>query len=179
MPSILLLPIGTVPEGLLASLHAPLEQAFGVPVRTEDRFVLDPAPAFDESRNQYFSTRLITSILQRFTSPDGKILGVSASDLFVPVLTYVFGEAQLDGPVAVVSTYRLDDRLYGLPANLPLLEQRLIKEAVHELGHTFGLIHCRDQDCVMHSSSAVEEIDLKPALFCSRCRSVLPVGGRQ
>ncbi len=173
MPSILLLPIGSVPAGLLASLHGPLEQAFQASVRTEDRQSLDPTPAFDESRNQFFSTRLITSILQRYPSPEGKILGVSTSDLFVPVLTYVFGEAQLDGPVAVVSTYRLDERLYGLPPDPALLEQRLIKEAVHELGHTFGLVHCRDQECVMHSSSVAEEIDLKSGDFCDRCRSVL------
>jgi archaemetzincin len=101
--------------------------------------------------------------------PGEKILGVTGIDLFVPVLTYVFGEAQLDGRAAVVSSFRLDDRLYGLSPNPALLRERLVKETLHELGHTFGLLHCRDFECVMHSSTSVEEIDLKPAHLCGKC----------
>ena len=102
-----------------------------------------------------------------------KILAVTGLDLFVPVLTYVFGEAQLSGKAAVVSTFRLDETLYGLPANRPLLEERLLKEAVHELGHTFGLIHCRNYECAMHSSTAAEEIDIKGKGLCEECRKAI------
>jgi len=91
-------------------------------------------------------------------------------DLFVPVLTYVFGEAQLDGKAAVVSTFRLREEFFGLDADPKLERTRLLKEAIHELGHTFGLIHCRNYDCVMHSSTSVEEVDLKPTDFCEDCR---------
>jgi len=173
MSAIFVVPIGPTPPELITNLLLPLEQAFGLPAQIEHRLQIDPGPAFDESRNQYYSTRLITFLLGRVPHPEGKILGVSSKDLFVPVLTYVFGEAQLDGSAAVVSSYRLDDTLYGLPPNPSLLQDRLLKEAVHELGHTFGLIHCFNQECVMHSSSAVEEIDLKSSAFCRNCRSVL------
>ena len=90
-------------------------------------------------------------------------------DLFIPVLTHVFGEAQLDGCAALVSAYRLDNQLYGLPPNRDLLFQRLCKEAIHELGHTYNLLHCHNQTCVMMSSTYVEDIDLKSHQFCDRC----------
>ena len=90
-------------------------------------------------------------------------------DLFIPVLTYVFGEAQLDGRAAVVSTYRLDNQIYGLPPDRDLLFQRLVKEAVHELGHTYNLVHCHRPPCVMLSSPYVEGIDQKSDWFCEDC----------
>ena len=98
-------------------------------------------------------------------------------DLFIPVLTYVFGEAQLAGRAAVVSTHRLDCQLYGLPANRKLLKQRLRKEAIHELGHTYNLLHCREDACVMMSSTYVENIDLKSDRFCGHCLDRLRQAG--
>ena len=96
-----------------------------------------------------------------------RILGLTDADLFIPILTFVFGEAQLKGRAAVVSTARLG----GPPAaRLPL---RLETEAVHELGHTFGLLHSSDDGCVMHASTYVEEIDLKSDSFCLSCRPAL------
>jgi archaemetzincin len=109
--------------------------------------------------------------MERATDPDARNLGVTACDLYVPVLTFVFGEAQLDGNCAVVSTARLADEHYGLPPNPILLRERLVKEAAHELGHTFGLRHCVDWRCVMASSHAVERLDIKSFDFCKGCRS--------
>ncbi len=94
-------------------------------------------------------------------------------DLFVPVLTFVFGEAQVNGKAAVVSSYRLRDELYGLPKNPKRLKERLEKEAIHELAHTFGLIHCRNPECVMHSYTYAEEVDFKSKDFCSSCSALL------
>ena len=94
-------------------------------------------------------------------------------DLYVPVLTFVFGEAQLEGRAAVVSSYRLRDELYGLPKNPERLKERLEKEAIHELAHTFGLIHCREPECVMHSYTYAEEIDFKSKNFCKACSTQL------
>jgi archaemetzincin len=109
---------------------------------------------------------------------DARILGVTACDLYVPVLTFVFGEAQLDGNCAVVSTARLQEEFYGMPRSEELYRERLLKEAAHELGHTFGLRHCADWQCVMSSSHGVERLDVKGAGFCSSCRKkVLSNGG--
>ncbi len=105
----------------------------------------------------------------KFKNFEGKILGIISVDLFIPVLTYVFGEAQLGGKISIVSTFRLNEIAYGLPENRKLTEERLLKEAVHELGHNFGLLHCEDYLCVMHPSTSVEEVDIKTASFCSKC----------
>jgi archaemetzincin len=127
----------------------------------------------DPVRNQYNSTWILSQILTLVPQEDCKILGVTSLDLYVPVLTFVFGEAQLDGRAALVSSFRLRDELYGLPKNPEKLKERLIKEAIHELGHTFGLIHCREPNCVMFTSTYAEEIDFKSKDFCSACSALL------
>lgn len=129
--------------------------------------------AYDDSRGQHNSTEIIAELLRCVPHDHGKIIGITAADLFIPVLTYVFGEAQLDGPAAVVSTYRLDEAMYGFPPNEPLFFERSLKEMVHELGHTYGLLHCRDFSCAMHASTTAEDIDLKGAVLCPACRSRL------
>ncbi|MDH3216806.1 MAG: archaemetzincin family Zn-dependent metalloprotease [Candidatus Krumholzibacteria bacterium] len=133
----------------------------------------DPRIALDKTRNQYNSTILLAELLQELPSKHAKIIGITEVDLFIPVLTFVFGEAQLNGNVAVASSHRLRNSYYGLPENPDLVLERLYKEAVHELGHVFSLTHCDNYRCVMHAATGVEELDLKNAAFCSACNSVL------
>ena len=133
----------------------------------------DPETAFDQSRGQYNSRSLLGQLLREARPGPARVLGVTGVDLFIPVLTYVFGEAQLGGTAAVVSTHRLDGERYGLPPDPERLRQRLVKEAVHEIGHTCGLVHCHEHRCVMGSSTYVEEIDLKDARFCARCLAAM------
>jgi archaemetzincin len=155
---------------LLDPLAARLREVFGVIVEQHPPS-FDPEMAFDPSRGQYNSRTLLGQLFGHKPPDATRVLGVTGVDLFIPVLTYVFGEAQLDGPAAVVSAYRLDNQLYGLPANHDLLFDRLCKEAIHELGHTFGLFHCPRQPCVMVSSTYVEDLDMKGAEFCLVCRN--------
>jgi archaemetzincin len=153
---------------LLEYLAAALARAFRTPCQIRPE-TFDLSFALDPGRQQYYSTAIIQH-LERAVNPDARVLGVTASDLYVPVLTFVFGEAQLDGNCAVVSTARLKEEFYGLPPRQELLRERLLKEAVHELGHTFGLRHCADWRCVMTSSHAVGRLDVKGAEFCRACR---------
>ena len=152
----------------LEPLAATLARTFQTLCRIRPE-TLDVEFAFDERRKQYYSTAIIQR-LERMADPDARVLGVTGCDLFVPVLTFVFGEAPLDGNCAVVSTARLQEEFYGLPARHDLLRERLVKEASHELGHTFGLRHCDNWRCVMASSHAVERLDVKGAEFCGDCR---------
>jgi archaemetzincin len=176
MQSILLVPFHPADSTELEALLQPLQSIFHAEVHL-GREELDSSFARDAYRGQVNSSFLIASLLERFHGTNQKILGITAADLFVPVLTYVFGEAQLGGRAAVLSTHRLREEFYGL-AHAPLLERsRIIKEAIHELGHTFGLVHCPSYACVMHSSTAVEEIDLKGDAFCNSCRSRLESSG--
>jgi archaemetzincin len=172
MTSILLVPIYLL-EGrrLVQRLAAGLGEAFGCAVEVR-RPWFDPERAFDTSRGQYNSTLLLAQ-LQGRPRDAGRVLGVTDVDLFIPVLSYVFGEAQLPGRAAVVSLHRLAPESYGLPADEELLASRLEKEAIHELGHTFGLVHCRRPECVMRASTYVEEIDWKTERFCEDCRGAL------
>lgn len=152
----------------LEHLAAILARTFRTPCRIRPE-TFDIAFALDERRQQYYSTAIIQR-LERAGDPDARVLGVTACDLYVPVLTFVFGEAQLDGNCAVVSGARLKEEFYGMPGSETLFRERLVKEAAHELGHTFGLRHCRDWRCVMASSHAVERLDVKGADFCRSCR---------
>ncbi len=177
MTPIHLIPLGNgsgppaPPLEILEHLAASLARTFRTPcsIRPEP---FDLTFAADGSRNQYYSTAILQR-LDRTGQPGVRVLGVTTCDLYVPVLTFVFGEAQLDGNCAVVSTARLYDEFYGLPPRPDLLRERLVKEAAHEIGHTFGLRHCPDWRCVMASSHAVERLDVKSAEFCPACRKPL------
>jgi archaemetzincin len=131
----------------------------------------DLTVALNESRHQYNSTTLLAELLKDLPSQDAKVVGVTDVDLFIPILTFVFGEAQLNGNVAIASSYRLRNSFYGLPPDRELLIQRLEKEIVHELGHTYNLKHCDNYTCVMHASTFVEDIDLKKPTFCNHCQN--------
>lgn len=172
MKWICILPIGDIDQRLLEELSGTIRQTFSRQTRileTRER----PHFAFDAERNQYLSIPVLSRILQCAGEEAEKIVGVTDVDLFVPVLRFVFGQAQLHGKAALVSIARLRQEFYSLPANNSLLSIRTRKEAVHELGHTYGLIHCRDPMCVMHYSNSIREVDARPLGFCTGCAAVL------
>ena len=136
----------------------------------------EPDLALDQDRAQYNSSRLLALLLDSASTTEDRILGIAGVDLFIPILTFVFGEAQVFGPTAVVSLHRLRTEVYGLPSDPALSYRRLLIESVHELGHTWGLLHCLRPDCAMHTSTYVEEIDLKKPALCGSCRPAVQAG---
>lgn len=124
---------------------------------------------FSVDRKQYFSTQIIAEAIKLTDRYNGKILLLTDVDIFVPALTFIFGEAQLNGKHAILSVCRLHEEFYSGISNENLLLERTIKEALHELGHCYGLRHCIDWDCVMHSSPGIEEVDIKGSTFCKNC----------
>lgn len=165
-----LLPIGNIDARLLQNLAPALADAFRVPCRIVDAR-LDPHFAFHSERQQYHSSEILHALQQHAADGAWRVLGVTSVDLYIPILTFVFGEAQMGGPCAVVSSHRLMQEFYGLPADPGILIERLVKESVHEVGHTFDLTHCDDYGCAMAPSHAVEWIDLKEVTLCANCQS--------
>jgi archaemetzincin len=163
---------GPPDEAIWDRVRRHLEATFEMPTAFR---VVDgmPADTLDARRGQRSSTKILRWILERAPADAGKVLGLTDADLFIPVLTFVFGEAQLGGVAAVVSTARLGTRYDGTPASPDLLEARYTKECLHEVGHTFGLVHCPDPMCVMVRSNALPDVDRKRAGFCRSCRQRL------
>ncbi len=156
----------------LKELAENIKKEFAFPTKTLES-TINPEDFYDPTRNQYHSTKILKAMLDELPSDALKMIGITSSDLFIPILTFVFGEAQLDGKVGIVSLARLQQEFYGLPPNQALLRRRLSKEITHELGHTFGLIHCSLRECVMSVANNIADVDAKGSSFCESCRELL------
>lgn len=130
----------------------------------------DLSEFFDPVRRQYNGDKLLREIYLMDIPEATKVIGLFNIDIFIPILTYIFGQAQLGGRAAIASHYRLSNERYGMQPDNDLLLARFKKEVIHELGHTLGLIHCYTSSCVMRSSTYVEDIDLKELQLCEKCR---------
>lgn len=162
-------PIGPIDPAYPDYLAFALPDAVGMPVEVRANPV-GVDDAYDPVRRQWNAATILSAVSS--LEPEraaSRIVGVADLDLFIPILTFVFGLAHLGARAALVSLHRLRPEFYGLPADPDLLLNRLEKEALHELGHTGGLRHCPDYFCVMHYSNTVDEVDLKAGRYCPRC----------
>jgi archaemetzincin len=171
-----LLPVGKIAASLLDDLQDAIPRR--LPVRCEILpLTLDPTPSYHPERQQFHSSEILQRMQSLVRPRDWRFLAVAEVDLYIPILKYVFGEAQLSGPCAVVSIFRLRQEYYGLEQDDSLLTERLLKESIHELGHMLQLRHCPDYQCVMASSDSVEWIDLREHHLCDACRYELDSNG--
>jgi archaemetzincin len=159
----------------LRELEETIKKDFGSATKTSWS-TINPADFYDPARKQYHSTKILKEMLDELPADASKMIGITSPDLFIPILTFVFGEAQLNGNVGIVSLARLQQEFYGLPPNQALLQRRLLKEIKHELGHTFGLIHCSLRECVMSVANNIADVDAKGSSFCEGCRELLRRG---
>jgi archaemetzincin len=170
MNLVLLLPVGKVESSLLDELRSGISKR--LKVRCEPaQAMLDPVFAYHAERQQFHSSEILNAMQAIPRPKDCHVLGVTGVDLYIPILKYVFGEAQLGGPCAIVSFHRLRQEFYGLDRDDVLRSERLLKECIHELGHTLDLRHCQDYRCAMASAHAVEWIDLREAALCESCQT--------
>ena len=173
---IYIIPIGDVDEKYLYPLIPKLERRFTTKVHLAlDKRMPSPDYAYDYKAKQYVAMYILTELMKVDVPEDTKMLGVTNVDLFVPEsdLEFIFGQAHFGktSKVAVISTLRMDPSSYvGGKPNDELLIQRMMKEAVHELGHVFGLRNCGEPECVMYLPRDRRRLDKKTDSFCLNCQ---------
>jgi len=160
--------VGFVEEAILSEAQMVIERSYGfevelLPARPSS------ATAFDASRGQWSAVELMKDLVRNRPPMAKRILGLTSDDLFIPMLSFLYGQAQLGGAAALVSTARLRQEFYGLPSNTDLLTKRVRKEILHEMGHTMGLVHCPDHTCAMCLSTNLEQVDMKRDIYCRPC----------
>lgn len=170
---IILIVFGTLSEALVPYLVEGLSREFAAEVVLGENLPI-PNQAYDSRRRQYRAEDFLPLLALRRREPTDLVLGVSAVDLFVPQLNFVFGLAEPRQLAAVISVARLDPLFYQYPPDPALLKERALKEAVHELGHLLGLPHCQNPYCIMFFSNTLADTDRKGPGFCQACRKKIP-----
>jgi len=169
---IILVSCGLFEKKLTGRVAEDVSREFHYPVELRE-CSLDISHCYNPGRRQYDANALLTMISQKAPAEAVKVIGMLRVDLYIPILTYIFGQAELNGHTGVASLYRLRNEHYGLEPDYELLIDRFSKVIIPELGHAFGLIHCSNPVCVMRSSTYVEDLDQKHKQFCFRCRAEL------
>ena len=164
-------PIGEVDPALCDVVGEETGRSFGFPTRVVPLFE-ELAFAYDSERRQYHSTKILEKLAESAPPLTLKVIGIATVDLFIPILTHVYGEAQLGGKACIISTYRLRENPHPGKTRVSLKE-RAVKEAIHELGHTFKLKHCPEHTCIMHYCRSITDVDRKTSGFCRHCRVMM------
>lgn len=163
--------IGELDSSMIEQIGVMVSESFGFETETLS-LLKDIDFALNPNRKQYHSTLILNELAGLAPFHAVKILAVCQVDLFIPILTHVFGEAQLGGKACIISTYRLKDDLPIIKTQR-IYHHRIIKEAIHELGHTFNLRHCNDPLCSMHYCRTIEDVDHKSDELCRYCKVLL------
>lgn len=167
MEKIYLTPIGEIDKSLLERLKDPLQERFKLNVEISSSLpILEDA--YNSKRNQYLASPILCQLKKSIQHDAKRTLGIIDKDLYTYGLNFIFGMADLKMQACLISITRLRESYYGKSENEGLFSQRVLKEAVHELGHTFGLRHCNDPKCVMHFSNSLLDTDIKEADFCRK-----------
>ena len=169
--SIVISPVGTVDSELLKQISMEIKRIFRYKTEVIS-FFKDVNFALDLKRKQHHSTPILKKLEEAAPVQAIKVIGITSVDLFIPILTYVYGEAQIGGVACIISTHRLAEGLF-LSADENTYYERAAKEAVHELGHTFKLRHCKDNACIMHYCRSIKDVDRKSQEFCRYCKTLL------
>jgi archaemetzincin len=171
LQKIIISPIENIDVCNYQSLGREIHRTFGF--KTEIKSLLqDVNFAYDLTRDQYHSTAILEKLASTSPPSATKIVAITHVDLFIPILTHVYGEAQLAGKACIVSTFRLQEGL-SITNIEKEFENRVVKEVLHELGHTFNLRHCDDKSCIMHYCRSIKDVDRKTDQLCRYCKILL------
>jgi archaemetzincin len=170
--TIILVSCGPFEKDITRKIAEDVVQAFQYPVRLI-QCSLDIDRFYNPGRRQYDASGILKVVSESSPRDAFRKMGLFSVDLYIPILTYIFGQAIRNGFSGIASLYRLRNELYGLEPDRSLLVERFSKVVIHELGHTFGLMHCNYPVCIMRSGTYVEDLDQKEIHFCEQCRSML------
>jgi archaemetzincin len=166
---IIVIPLGDLDFYQINKLAANLSVAFSSGVDILQGIEL-PDEAENQERGQFYSTVILTKLELMRQNQTEKILGITEEDLYVPTLPFVYGEADPESGCAVVSFFRLRQEFFGLPEDEKQIYQRMLKEAIHQMGHLYNLSACNNPRCVMYRSESMLDTDSKAEKFCDICR---------
>jgi archaemetzincin len=172
LQNITLISFGYFEEDFLKKIAETVNHELLLPVNIKEGHI-DISEFYDPVRRQYNGNRLLKEVDLLFADDYNKTIGLFNVDLFIPILTYIFGQAFLSGRSGIASLYRFSNERYGINPDDSFILERFKKEIIHELGHTLGLIHCHIPTCVMRSSTYVEDIDQKSVSLCNSCSGIL------
>lgn len=167
MPRILIVPIGTVEDDTTTRVQEGLADSFSANVLVAPAVPL-PQHAFDQSRNQYLGDALLKALEQRDYVDADRVIGLVSADCYAPGLNFILGQARKPGRFAIVALPRLGRHLPRIENAAARRDERVLKVAIHELGHSLGFSHCASMTCVMRFANTVGEVDLTEARFCGR-----------
>ncbi|MDO9517225.1 MAG: archaemetzincin family Zn-dependent metalloprotease [Methanosarcinaceae archaeon] len=170
-----IIPVGIDDDSILKAVHEAARYYYNDVVSLD--FVDTPKDAHNKARDQYRATSFLR-IAENGTGK--KNIVITNVDIYASRVNFVFGQAFLNGRACVISTHRLDPQFYANDggydddtSNGQMLLERVKKETIHEIGHTFGLHHCVDSGCVMSFSPGIEEVDAKGMDICEKCSVIL------
>jgi len=167
-----IIPIRDIPKSIMKSISDGIKEVYSPVVRevkVASKFEL-PSEAYNPNRDQYRAEIILQRLSSRYSSKEGKILAITTEDLYSEGLNFIFGQAQKPGKFALISLHRLRPEFWEDEKDRRRFLTRAVKEAIHELGHTFGLEHCESLSCVMTFSNRIGHTDRKDAKFCEKCK---------
>lgn len=166
--TLFIVPFEDVPLEMLDKISSAVSDQMPLQCRiTEPEEI--PDEAFNLKRNQFISDVILKHLRDKYAGPGCRVLGVVEDDLYTANMNFIFGQADVVSAVALISLARLMPHIDSLKGAEGIVFRRALIEAIHELGHTYGLKHCSNPECVMFFSNSLRDTDMKTRKFCARC----------